>query len=170
MITPHSSNLRRYLQLLARCLKMGTPYAPFKLCRGFRWCWAAAREGGAGSRDAWHGSQANRPPGRGLQKADGRSGHWGPQPVVTCSVLVLPGPLPTELGSFTRAGKGTRLQTGWVPGFKKGPLAQGPAVGRGQEELVGGEGEPMKGGSGQPEPGTAGKGSLQQKMARSLYR
>lgn len=86
------------------------------------------------SRDAWHSSQANRPPGWGLQSADGRSGHWGPWPVATCSELVLPTLLPTEPGSFTRAGKEPEPQDGWVPGCKSGPLAQTPRVwGRMQE-------------------------------------
>lgn len=71
------------------------------------------RGGRAVSRDAWHRGEANRPPGWGLQSADGRSGHWGPRPVATCCLLVLPALLPTELGSFTRAGKVIRTP-GWV--------------------------------------------------------
>lgn len=98
-------------------------------------CWATAREGRAASRDAWHGSQANRPPGQGLQSADGRSGHWGPWPVATCSVLVLPALLPTELGSFTRAGKGTRTPE-WVgAGLQERPTGPDPSgVGVGENE------------------------------------
>lgn len=116
-IAAHSSHLGSCLPGYSVSAGGGVQGIPASQSRG------CCLEGGAGSRGAWHSSPAPRSPGWGLPSADGTSGHWGPRPVAACSVLVLPGHLPTELRLSQEQGKEPESQSGRVPGFEKGPLA-----------------------------------------------
>lgn len=68
--------------------------------------WAAACKSRR-EQDAWHGSQANRPPGQGLQSLTLGVGTRALSLYLLALHSKLPGRLPTELRSFTRAGEGT---------------------------------------------------------------
>ena len=92
---------------------------------------------------------AHRPPGRGLQGADGRSGHRGPRPVAACSVLVLPGHLPTELSVSQEQEKRTRMPEWVASGLQGRPMGLGLGGGGRTREVGVGEGEPVRGVSGQ---------------------